>query len=117
MAVKLKSDDVLSNLNKAILKIEGRTQSGLNRAGVLIKEDSIKKTPVDTGNLKSSHYLQPLISKTGPAIEIGTLADYSIYVHENLEARHTVGEAKFLEKAIKQNIDRIKQIIKDNVKL
>lgn len=31
------------------------------------------------------------------SVIVGYTANYAIYVHENLEAKHTVGQAKFLE--------------------
>lgn len=33
---------------------------------------------------------------------VGYTASYAIYVHEDLRARHTVGEAKYLEKPARQ---------------
>jgi hypothetical protein len=31
------------------------------------------------------------------SVSVGYTANYAVYVHENLQAHHTVGEAKFLE--------------------
>ena len=68
--------------------------------------------PVDTGTLRSSGYVAPPVSTPdkvsvelgfgGPTAKrnpkSGALVDsYAIYVHEDLEAHHTVGMAKFLE--------------------
>lgn len=63
-----------------------------------------RRTPVDKGNLRGSvHVVGPkrewrkievLIVAGGPA------APYALYVHENLEAEHKVGQAKFLESVI-----------------
>jgi len=35
-----------------------------------------------------------------PVVEVGFSAYYAVFVHENLEARHKVGESKYLQKAI-----------------
>jgi len=35
-----------------------------------------------------------------PEVEVGYTAAYAIFVHENLDARHKVGQAKFLEAAV-----------------
>ena len=47
---------------------------------------------------------------------VGFGAYYSIYVHENLEAQHKVGKAKFLEDAINEQkgilIDDLARILK-----
>ncbi len=50
-------DKVLVNLNKEIAKIEGDVQKGLTLGMQIIKRDSMDQTPVDTGNLRSSHYV------------------------------------------------------------
>lgn len=63
-----------------------------------------KRTPVDTGALRSSVHQQgptrdwrtiyTLIVAGGPA------APYAIQVHEDLEAFHPVGQAKYIESVI-----------------
>ncbi len=50
-------DKVLSNLNKEIGKIEGRTRQGLLAAALKVKRDAIKLAPIDTGNLRNSAYV------------------------------------------------------------
>lgn len=46
-----------------------------------------------------------LLKKWGgkkPEVTVGYTASYAIFVHENLEARHTVGQAKYLEQPFRQ---------------
>lgn len=140
-------DTVLKNLNKQIKSIEGDIGKGLILGMSLTKADSMKNTPVDTGNLKGSHYLvfntgevqqdtsfntktksgqkvasqhaghvsesmSDIKSKRGPTAEIGCTAFYAEAVHENLEASHITGEAKFMEKAIRKNTNQILALIK-----
>jgi hypothetical protein len=50
-------DKVLANLNKQIKLIPGKTMQGMLQAGLLVKRESQKKVPVDTGNLKASAYV------------------------------------------------------------
>lgn len=63
-----------------------------------------KRTPVDKGPLRASiHQIGPF--REGRRIYTmivvgGTSAPYAIYVHEDLEAFHPVGQAKFLESVI-----------------
>lgn len=63
-----------------------------------------KRTPVDHGPLRASvHVVKPQRDGTRIWTRIacgGTAAPYAIYVHENLEAIHPVGQAKFLESVI-----------------
>lgn len=66
-----------------------------------------KRTPVDKGTLRGTvHVVGPvregkriytLIACGGPS------APYAVYVHENLEAFHKVGQAKFLESVIMES--------------
>jgi hypothetical protein len=66
-------------------------------------------TPYRTGALRAA---------TGTARETRTMgrlyntADYAVYVHEDLEAEHVVGGAKFFEKVIKGSMYR-KDILKE----
>jgi hypothetical protein len=66
-----------------------------------------RRTPVDKGALRASEHVEgPL--RTGPNDSIiyalivagGPAAPYAIYVHEDLEAIHPVGEAKFIESVL-----------------
>ncbi len=53
-------DEVLRNLNDAIQKIEGASQKGIIKAGIIVIRDMEKtspKIPVDTGNLRSSRFM------------------------------------------------------------
>jgi len=73
---------------------EKKKRKALTRIGVIVKADSVKLTPyIDVDGSKS--------------VFIGYTAYYAVYVHEDLEAYHEVGEAKFLDKAIKMNQKRI----------
>jgi hypothetical protein len=132
MAGKLQGlDKVMRNLNKEIGRIEGASLTGLWDAGLQIQGASQRRVPVDLGNLKGSHYTrnaanierlqsapdaskapEPSGSVAENTVEVGATADYAIHVHENLEARHTVGEAKFLEHAISENYGKILDIIR-----
>ena len=66
-----------------------------------IAADAVRRTPVDTGRLRSSGYVAPP-SQTGNKnkLEIGFGTDYAVAVHERTDVTHEVGEAKFLEKAV-----------------
>lgn len=50
-------EKVFNNLNKEINKIEGRTLEGLLYATFLIKRESLKRTPIKTGNLRGSCFV------------------------------------------------------------
>lgn len=135
-------DEVIKNLNKEIKGVEGRTRAGLKKAGMFVERKSMKKTPVVTGNLRSSHYSESFNTPRGPGVEIGFTASYAPSVHENPRAGKTGGKShladpgilpsgrkstritystvggwKFLEIPLKRNVRRILEIIKQNAKL
>jgi len=60
--------------------------------------------PVDVGNLKSSGHVQlPSIVGLSASVTFGyggPAVKYAWHVHENLLARHTVGQAKYLEQPL-----------------
>jgi hypothetical protein len=72
-----------------------------------------RRTPVDTtpraphpGNLRNSiHVEEPEIrgSRVSTIIATGAQAPYAIYVHENPDAFHPVGEWKFMESVLNES--------------
>lgn len=49
------------------------------------------------------------------SVVVGFTAAYSIYVHENLEARHPVGQAKFLEEPAIRIQDELADMIQEGM--
>jgi hypothetical protein len=80
-----------------------------------------RRTPVDKGTLRGTvHTVGPfrqfrkiytLIAAGGPS------APYAIYVHENLEAHHTVGQAKFIESVVLESRAYIAQRVAKRIDL
>ena len=68
------------------------------------KKESMERTPVRFGILKASHKVErPVLSWSGIEVKIkvgGPAINYAIPVHENTEAFHKVGQAKFLESTL-----------------
>ncbi len=92
-------DNVLRNLNKEIKGIENRALDGLKAAGLKVQAEAQRRVPVDLGNLRGSASTDTL-SKNPPAVAVSFGAAYAVFVHEDLEATHINGEAKFLENAV-----------------
>ena len=70
--------------------------------------ESRRRTPVDTGALRASHEVsKPDISGLGDisvTISVGgPSAPYAVVVHEDLDAFHKVGQAKYLESVIMES--------------
>jgi hypothetical protein len=100
-------DQVKKKLESLPPKFEKAVEAALYAEALEVKKLSMQRTPVDTGALRASHVVNKPerdgksivvnIEVGGPAggVDVG----YAIYVHENLEAFHKVGQAKFLESA------------------
>lgn len=67
-----------------------------------------EQTPVDTGALRASGHVQA--DAASGAIRLGfggPAAPYAEHVHENLDAFHRVGKAKFLEDPVRQRQEQL----------
>jgi len=113
--------DMLNKLGQASLK-EGA--AALYQEALIEQKESMRRTPVDTGALRASHMTErPVIVEReatvrivvgGPAGEkflsfakkggaVNNPQGYAFYVHENLDADHKVGQAKYLESTVKES--------------
>lgn len=77
-------------------------------------EKAIYYTPVDTGALVNSAYLEKASFRGKPRVEMGFARGghphYAVYVHEMLDIPHMPPtRSKFLEAAIKEDLDAIWQ--------
>lgn len=77
-------------------------------------------TPVDTGALRASGYVEvPNLADDGVSVELGfggPAKDYAEIVHENLNAHHDVGQAKFLEQPLNDAQSRIQRSLDEAVR-
>jgi hypothetical protein len=75
----------------------------LAEMGIELKEVN-KRTPVDSGDLVKSERLEGPWER-GKSISVLIVADapYAGYVHEDLEAFHKVGQAKFIESVLMES--------------
>ena len=105
-------EQIAMDLSKKIREIEGATVTGLYKAGLMIEREAIERTPKATGNLRNSFKT----IRHEKDVEIKNTADYAMKVHEDLQARHKVGEAKYLENAIKAKTGDALKIITENAR-
>ena len=91
----------LARLNGQIPQVLGAV---LYREAEGIMTVAKTRTPVDTNALrKSGTVFPPVTTATGAKVTLGfggAAKAYAVYVHENMTARHPVGQAKFLESAV-----------------
>jgi hypothetical protein len=105
---------VLANINRAVKKIGGANLAGMYAAGLQVQREAMRRVPVEYGVLRASAYTQKV--NGGKDVEVGFTAEYSVYVHENLEQKlkgqprpsgkgvywGPAGEPKFLERALRE---------------
>ena len=95
--------------------IKAAVGAALYQEGELIMTDAKELTPVDTGALRSSGFVeQPKQQGNVTTVQLGfggvatklnektgePTTSYGLIVHEDLNMHHTSGEAKFLEKPV-----------------
>ena len=110
-----------ASARKTILKLKGempdKIMNALAEEGKIELKEMKKRTPVRTGELQKS------LVMTGPHrdgrriwIEFVTPVPYALFVHEDLEAFHANGQAKFIESVLQESrpfmADRIAKRLK-----
>lgn len=104
-SIELKGlDKVLARLTRLAQQFPNEVARALYEEAQIERQESMRRTPVDTGALRASHEVsRPVINGRDISVTItvgGVAAPYAIYVHENLHAFHNPGQAKFLESTL-----------------
>src|SRR5690606_8070155 len=105
----MRSADELKRLAR-----EGMAE-GLTLAAERVRAVATPLTPIQYGDLRSGHTVVPATADTLESA-VTNYVSYAIYVHEDLSARHPVGQAKFLEKATRDSASDVEQIVGAAVK-
>lgn len=85
---------------------------GLWLWGEYVLTEAIRRVPVDTGRLRAAAFQTPTRREGSDwAIYLGFGTNYAAAVHERTAARHTTGEAKFLERALHHMAPRLMEVI------
>lgn len=127
MATMIVGDDILmANLRVQKDKMNHRVAKALQKAGGEIIRVAIPKTPLKTGELRKRSFNEgPLLKdevysqvvgyeKFSADWERGGKA-YAVEVHEDLEARHKIGGAKFLERAVDETAPKLGKYLQKEV--
>jgi len=101
---------IISSVDSEISQIASHmlenARKGVKQAGETLKEKSVFRTPVDTGELRSRAFVSPVDEENGTiSVAVGYEGKneepkYAVYVHERTELHHRIGQAKFLESAL-----------------
>jgi len=97
-------EGVVANLRNIAANAPGEAGRALYQEAKVEQKESMKRTPVLTGALRASHETTlPQYEGHDVYVKIvvgGPAAPYAVAVHENLEAQHLNGQAKFLESTL-----------------
>ena len=97
-------------------KLKNEVDKVIEQSAHKILEESNSKVPIDTGKLKESGYVKMNRNSNDINAEIGYTAEYALFVHENLNARHFNGSALFLMAAYRINESKIIQDVSNAIK-
>lgn len=132
MDVKVKGvSQAKQKLDALLGEVQGRKVGrAIKSALFIIGADAATMTPIDTSYLVNSQYQELLVNGTRVTGRVGYSANYAAYVHEasgKLKGRPRAngsgnywdpsGEPKFLEKAFKDNADKVAAIIRKELSL
>lgn len=83
-----------------------------------VPKETVTRLMNDRQKIISEHQAAlRLAAKKKVIVEIGYTAYYAVFVHEDIDARHTKGQrAKYLQQAIQENSRRIYRIVAQEAK-
>lgn len=108
---------MLRGLRQARARGVAVAKRALDVAGEQVIGDAQQLTPVDTGALAGSATTLPAEEKAG-SIEktIGFATDYAAAVHERLDQHHEVGQAKYLETAMRNDAEKVAAYVAERIR-
>jgi len=107
----------INSLHQRRYEVIRAAEKAVDEFGEHVIGDAQQLTPVDTGALQASGTTEPA-ELHGSRIEkaIGFNTDYAAAVHENLNAHHETGQAKFLETAMSKNAPKFNDFMARRLK-
>lgn len=101
-------DKVLRNFKEAPQTVKDELKMALGRSLAMAEGEAKRRTPVDTGNLRSSiggaggyRFITDLFAG------VGTNVKYAFWVEVRDNVRHAVGEAGFMRKGAEASVEFI----------
>jgi len=99
--------EMRAKLNDFVLSFPDRVAEALYLEGLIEMTESKRRVPVDTGVLRASGRVeepQRYRGRISVTLSYGGAAEnYAIIVHEDLDAHHSVGQAKYLESVLNES--------------
>jgi hypothetical protein len=101
------ADGVRSELLRLARDFKKSAERSLYKFAQIEMREMKKRVPVDTGTLRDSGTVdEPKWSGNNLSVDLGfggAAEDYAIVVHEDLEAFHPVGQAKYVESVLNES--------------
>ncbi len=94
-------EETMAALDAISSRVADAASSALVLEGERIMAESKKQCPVDTGALRASG---SVLEEERGSVTLLYPLEYAVYVHEDLEAAHPTGKAKFLEDPVNRNL-------------
>ena len=120
-------EKLAARLNVLDKEMNHKTAEALRKAGGEIIRVTIPKTPLKTGELRARSFNEGPLQDGNKHTQVvgfekfGGEWDkdnaYAVPVHENLEAHHNVGEAKFLEHGVQETESYLLKYLAKEMKL
>ena len=101
MPIKITKNTVSAGLKTAGLAYHAATMRAVRTVLEIKRTSVVKRTPKDVGTLRNTIHVEGPTSSgkkiSGAIVAGGPAAPYAIVQHENLQYKHKVGQAKYLE--------------------
>jgi HK97 gp10 family phage protein len=112
--------EMIANMERLARDTRRAKQRALTKFANIEMTEMKKRTPVATGTLRDSGIVDPP-TWNGDTVTVtlgfgGAAEQYAIYVHEDLEAFHPVGQAKFVESVLNESERYFESRIRDDIK-
>ena len=111
-------ESVLAKMAKATKGYATGIGRGLKEGGLFVQRSSQLIVPVDTSNLKGGAFTRN-VGGSGfkTDIVVGYVANYAVYVHEDMNAKHKPGKtAKYLERPAREKLREVIVIIREEAR-
>jgi len=115
------AEAIAAKLRQLVARLPEEAANALFEEAQIEMTEAKQRTPVDTGALRASgrvhppkivgHDISVALTFGGPAV------DYAIVVHEDLDAVHPVGQAKFLELTLNESRPHLLQRVARRIDL
>jgi len=104
-------EQMRQNILKVAAKFPDMVAKALYIEGQIEMTESKRRTPVATGVLRASGFVNnPVRSGRNISVTLGfggAAEKYAVIVHEDLDAFHPVGQAKYLESVLNESRDHM----------